>query len=174
MYSRWAKTGAAILMTGNVMIDRRYKENPRNVVVDDEKDLDILIRWAAESQVDGCSLWAQISHPGRQSPRSVTSQPVAPSDVAAVNPGVPAFAKPRALTKDEIQDIIHRFANTSKIVQKAGFQGVQIHGTNSPRVLCQHLYSCTRLFTKSIPQLQYKHKNRRIWWLRRKSPKNTF
>jgi 2,4-dienoyl-CoA reductase-like NADH-dependent reductase (Old Yellow Enzyme family) len=77
----------------------------------------------------GASLWAQLSHPGRQSPRSVTPQPVAPSDVPAVNPGIPAFAKPRALTKDDIQDIIQRFARTSAIVKKAGFQGVQIHGT---------------------------------------------
>lgn len=31
LYRRWGTTGTGILVTGNVMVDGRYMENPRNV-----------------------------------------------------------------------------------------------------------------------------------------------
>jgi 2,4-dienoyl-CoA reductase-like NADH-dependent reductase (Old Yellow Enzyme family) len=37
------------------------------------------------------------------------------------------FKKPRALTHQEIEEVIERFANTSVLAEKAGFDGVQIH-----------------------------------------------
>src|SRR5690606_13303901 len=40
------------------------------------------------------------------------------------------FKTPRALTEEEILDIIARFARSAAIVKKAGFTGVQIHGAH--------------------------------------------
>jgi len=59
----------------------------------------------------------------------VSKQPVAPSAVRLRGAG-PAFAPPRALTSDEIEAIVARFANTARIAEKAGFDGVQIHGAH--------------------------------------------
>ncbi len=39
LYSTWACGGAAILMTGNIMIDRRYLERSGNVVLEDDSGL---------------------------------------------------------------------------------------------------------------------------------------
>jgi len=36
--------------------------------------------------------------------------------------------RPRALTIEEIENLIHRFARTAELAMKAGFDGVQIHG----------------------------------------------
>ncbi len=45
LYGRWAKGGAGLLITGNVMVDARYLERPRNVVVEDESSLPMLRAW---------------------------------------------------------------------------------------------------------------------------------
>ncbi len=37
------------------------------------------------------------------------------------------FATPRALTDDEVVDLVARFARTAGIVCRAGFDGVQVH-----------------------------------------------
>ena len=42
----------------------------------------------------------------------------------------PAFAKPRAVTAEEIVDLIARFARTARTVVAAGFDGVQIHAAH--------------------------------------------
>jgi len=149
LYRKWGQTGTGILITGNVMVDHRYLEAPGNVVFQNEADLPVLREWATQSQLHGSQCWVQISHPGRQCPRvrffivlqpnsdtyqSVSWCPVAPSAVEAVNVGLPAFARPRALTSDEIKDIIERFVKAAVLAKTAGFAGVQIHGT-SPSLL---------------------------------------
>jgi len=34
IYRRWAEGGAGLLITGNIMVDRRYLERPGNVAID--------------------------------------------------------------------------------------------------------------------------------------------
>lgn len=82
LYERWAGSGAGLLITGNVMVDRRQLGEPGNVVVEDERDLDALTKWAAAATSGGAQAWVQINHPGRQTPRYLTPRPVAPSPVA--------------------------------------------------------------------------------------------
>lgn len=129
LYQRWADGGAGLLITGNVMVDRRALGEPCNVVVEDERDLVKLSEWAKVGKSRGGQILMQINHPGRQSPTFVSSQPVAPSAVP-VNVGVGMFAMPRALTEIEILEIIERFTKTAQIAVKAGFSGVQIHAAH--------------------------------------------
>lgn len=129
LYERWARSGAGLLLTGNVMIDRAALEEPRNVVVDDERDLPMLRAWAAAAQSGGARCWVQLSHPGRQSLRTLSPVPVAPSAVPMTF-GRGLYATPRALTEAEIHDVIARFARTAAIVKEAGFAGVQLMGAH--------------------------------------------
>jgi 2,4-dienoyl-CoA reductase-like NADH-dependent reductase (Old Yellow Enzyme family) len=128
LYGRWARGGVGLSITGNVMIDRRSLGEPRNVVVEDERDIDALRRWAGAATADGTAAIVQINHPGRQTTVGLSERVVAPSAVQLKLGG--AFAKPRALTGEEIQELIWRFAQTAKIVVAAGFDGVQIHGAH--------------------------------------------
>lgn len=80
-YQHWADGGIGMALTGNVMVDRRYLGEPGNVVVEDERDLDILKRWAEAGKRNNSHIWMQINHPGKQSPKSVSQQPVAPSAI---------------------------------------------------------------------------------------------
>jgi 2,4-dienoyl-CoA reductase-like NADH-dependent reductase (Old Yellow Enzyme family) len=111
------------------MVDRRYLEHPANIAIDDDRDGAMLKRWAEAAQAAGAQAWVQLSHPGRQCPKAVTRQPVAPSAVQLK--GLESlFAMPRALTEGEIEDIINRFVTAAGIVQGAGFAGVQIHSAH--------------------------------------------
>lgn len=127
LYGTWADGGAGLLVTGNVMIDRSALGEPRNVVVDDERDLPALRAWAAAGTRGGTHLWMQLNHPGRQTPRTLARTPVAPSAVPVQLPG---FAAPRALTDAEIETLTRRFATSARVAQAAGFTGVQIHGAH--------------------------------------------
>lgn len=140
LYGRWAAGGIGLLITGNVMVDRTALGEPRNVVVEDDRDLAALSAWAAAATDRGVPIWVQLNHPGRQSPRFLSPEPVAPSAVPLAVPG--GFAPPRALTEGEIERLIERFATSAAVFKQAGFSGIQLHGAHgylisqflSPRV----------------------------------------
>lgn len=128
LYETWSTGGYGLIVTGNVMVDRRQLGEPGNVVIEDDRHLEGLTRWAKSSQDGGSPIWMQINHPGRQANALVArNQPVAPS---AVKMKVPGATKPRALTGEEIDDIIGRFATTASVAEAAGFNGVQLHAAH--------------------------------------------
>eukprot|EP01060_Flectonema_neradi_P011044 TRINITY_DN180_c2_g1_i1.p1 TRINITY_DN180_c2_g1~~TRINITY_DN180_c2_g1_i1.p1 ORF type:complete len:444 (+),score=88.73 TRINITY_DN180_c2_g1_i1:62-1393(+) len=140
IYKIWADGGLGISVTGNVQVDRRYLENPRNVVLDSKNATDGTIhhfkRWATNCKSSGTLAIMQISHAGRQCPVSCCSQPIAPSAVGLRMPGIPQFLQnmltvpPRAMTNEEIKEAITKFGDTASLAEEAGFDGVQIHGAH--------------------------------------------
>lgn len=130
LYETWAKGGTGLLMTGNVMIDRGALGEPKNVVLDEQSDLNAFRKWAKASQVDGAKVWMQLNHPGKQIPKFLNSQPVAPSAIPLGGGLEASFNCPRALHNDEIEAIIQRFAVAAKLAKETGFDGVQIHGAH--------------------------------------------
>lgn len=132
LYRLWSQGGAGLILTGNIMVDRRYRERPANIVVDGEQDeaaMAGLRAYAEASKAGGSVAIAQISHAGRQTPKAIAPEPVGPSAVKVKLPGG-MFGAPRALTPDEITDVITRFAATAKTLCEAGFDGVQIHAAH--------------------------------------------
>lgn len=130
LYDRWAKGGAGILITGNVMIDRSALGEPGNVVIEDDRDLPLLTQWAEAGKQDNTEIWVQLNHPGKQSPNYLSKTPVAPSAIPYKAPLDKFFNPARALTESEIQDLIQRFATAADVCKQAGFTGVQIHGAH--------------------------------------------
>lgn len=132
LYRRWAEGGSAMLLTGNVQVDRRCLERPGNVAIDgaqSEEALAALRAFAHAGTANNTHLWMQISHAGRQTPKAVNPEPLAPSANALAMPGA-QFGKPRAMTEDEILDVVRRFAYVATIARETGFTGVQIHGAH--------------------------------------------
>ncbi|WP_103348614.1 NADH:flavin oxidoreductase/NADH oxidase family protein [Amycolatopsis sp. CA-128772] len=129
LYRTWARGGAGVLVTGNVMVDPAALGEPRNVAA--AADPAGFRAWARAVEGTDTRLWVQLNHPGRQSPRYLSREPVAPSAVSFGNRGIrTAFAPPRALTGEEIEAIIDRFAVAARTFADAGFHGVQIHGAH--------------------------------------------
>ena len=130
LYKRWAEGGIGLSITGNVMVDRRYLGEPGNVVIEDERDLNMLTQWAVAAKSGGGQVWMQINHPGKQCPRGLNKQSIAPSAIPFRKDLQAAFATPREMTHEEILDTIARWANAARIAKKAGFGGIQIHGAH--------------------------------------------
>lgn len=130
LYDTWAKGGAAVLVTGHVMVDRRFAANFDSTVVEDERDLPTLQAWAQAGTQNGTRLFMQLNHPGKQIPKNVNPQQVAPSAVPLSKELAGLFNPPRELAADEIRDIIRRFGQSAHIAEKAGFSGVQIHAAH--------------------------------------------
>ena len=130
LYKHWAAGGSGLLVTGNVMIDRRHIGEPNNVVLEDDRDMDLLRQWARAGQSAGGQIWMQLNHPGKQAPVVINSAPIAPSALPLKPELKRFFAVPRAMTEDDIQDVILRFARAAALAQQAGFDGVQIHAAH--------------------------------------------
>ena len=130
LYRRWAGSGLGLIITGNVMIDRRALGEPGNVAIEDESDLPVLRQWAQAVTSQGAALWAQLNHPGKQSTKGLNAYNLAPSAVPFRADMATFFETPREATPAEIQDIIERFGRSAAICKKAGFGGVQIHGAH--------------------------------------------
>ena len=129
LYDTWAKGGAGVLVTGNVMVTENGKGSINDVVLTDERSLPTLQQWAKAGTQNDTLLIMQINHAGKQSPKVLSPTPVAPSAVALQ--GMDGFINPpRALTEAEIDTLIQQFATTAKIAEKAGFSGVQIHAAH--------------------------------------------
>ena len=130
LYEAWAKGGLGCAITGNVMVDFRAKNEPGVVVIESERDLAQLKQWAELGKQHGMVQLIQLSHPGRQCPKGLNKETVAPSAVPFSPMLATTFGTPRELREDEIFDIIQRFATSAQICEKAGFEGVQLHGAH--------------------------------------------
>jgi 2,4-dienoyl-CoA reductase-like NADH-dependent reductase (Old Yellow Enzyme family) len=130
LYATWAHSGAGLLVTGNVMINRDGLVEPRNAILDDDRALTEFKTWADTVHAGGPSaLWMQINHPGRVATVPFTRRPVAPSASREPVPGY-NLRKPRELTGTRIQELIGCYARTAELAVAAGFDGVQIHAAH--------------------------------------------
>lgn len=130
LYRRWAASGIGLLLTGNVMIDRRALGEPGNVVIENDADLALLRQWARAATDQGAAIWVQLNHPGKQATKGLNASTLAPSAVPFRKDMQSMFETPRAASSEEIEDIIKRFGRTAAICKEAGFSGVQIHGAH--------------------------------------------
>jgi 2,4-dienoyl-CoA reductase-like NADH-dependent reductase (Old Yellow Enzyme family) len=126
LYRTWAHSGAGLLLTGNVQIDRRFLERPGNVVIEDTGGLDALRSVASAAQEGGAHCWMQINHPGRQA--ALGSEPFVSASAIPLYTGSEVMA--RALSVAEIEDIIRRFVFVATTARDCGFSGVQIHAAH--------------------------------------------
>ena len=131
LYRTWADGGAGLILTGNVMIDRRALTGPDGIVLENEKHLDRFAEWARIGRSKGAHFWMQINHPGRQVPASLGQPTVAPSAIALELGALSrVFAVPKEMTEPEIDEVIERFARAAVLAERAGFSGVQIHAAH--------------------------------------------
>ncbi len=144
LYERLGAGGAGLLITGNAIIDPGGRTERHNVVMVADHG-ERLAAWARAAKAHGSALFMQLSHAGRQTARSVTWQPVAPSAVRVDREGG-LFSTPQPLTSAQIQVLIARFGRAAAMAEAAGFDGVQMHAAHG-YLISQFLSPLTNLRT---------------------------
>lgn len=130
-YETWAQGGCGLLISGNVMVDSRHLGEPDNIIIEKgQEGLENLKKWTQAGTLNKTHLWIQLNHPGKQSPKFLCSEPVAPSAISFQSALAKLFNTPRALLESEIEEIIERFTYAGVVARDAGFTGVQIHGAH--------------------------------------------
>ncbi len=131
LYVAWAGGEAGLLLSGNVMVDARAVTGPGGVVLEDARHLDRFREWARVGRAKGAHFWLQINHPGRQVQANMGQETWAPSAVALdLGKLSRLFATPKAMTEDDVAEVIRRFATTARLAEEAGFTGVEIHAAH--------------------------------------------
>ncbi len=131
LYQAWAEGEAGLLLTGNVMVDHRAMTGPGGVVLEDARQLEKFRQWARIGRSRGAQFWLQINHPGRQTRANLGQQSWAPSAVPLQMGGASKmFNVPKAMSADEIAEVVRRFARTAQLGEQAGFSGVEIHAAH--------------------------------------------
>ena len=74
-------SGAGLLLSGNVQVDRWHLERPGNIVIDDESGLEALKSLAKAGTAGGVHFWLQLSHTGRQVSDAINQSPLSSSNV---------------------------------------------------------------------------------------------
>ena len=130
LYKRWAEGGTGLIITGNIMVDPKGTAEPGNIVFDKNSNMENLKNWAKQGQQHGAKVMVQLNHPGKQAPKTVSKQTVAPSAVPLGNGLNKLFSTPRALATNEVEELIQKFVTSAKVAKEAGFSGVQIHAAH--------------------------------------------
>lgn len=137
LYSQWAAGGPGLILSGNVMVAPDAMTGPGGIylgkgVLDDRETRQIFETWAKAGKSGGSQFYMQISHPGRQVYASMGTDVVSASStkVKMDGPAGKMFVASRALTGEEVDAMVTRFADTAAAAQSAGFDGVQIHSAH--------------------------------------------
>ncbi|MFP3870935.1 MAG: NADH:flavin oxidoreductase, partial [Syntrophobacteria bacterium] len=119
-YRLMAQSGVALVVVENATVDHPTGSgSTRTIRADTDGNLEALARLAETIKREGAMASLQINHAGRF---AGTGDPVAPSPVET-------FGRiPRALTKQEIKEIIDSFVDSALRVKRAGFDMVELHG----------------------------------------------
>ncbi|MFJ7201275.1 MULTISPECIES: NADH:flavin oxidoreductase/NADH oxidase family protein [unclassified Streptomyces] len=131
LYRRWATGGAGLLITGNVMVHAEALTGPGGVVLDDTTPLEPFAEWAEAGKSGGAAMWMQINHPGRQVQAGMPGVVWGPSAVGVdLGRHSSRFGRPVAMSPEQIDATVHRFAVTARRAEEAGFDGVEVHAAH--------------------------------------------
>ncbi|KAI9694824.1 MAG: hypothetical protein M1822_000440 [Bathelium mastoideum] len=148
VYKHWGEGGFGVILTGNTMLEPDQLEAAGNPIVPrgapfSGERFDAFKRQADAAKAHGALIVCQLSHPGRQTDKKLQPDPVSASDVQLEgNVMGMEFAKPHPATPEEIKKIIDGFAYASEYLERAGYDGVELHGAHG-YLLAQFLSETT-------------------------------
>jgi 2,4-dienoyl-CoA reductase-like NADH-dependent reductase (Old Yellow Enzyme family) len=126
-----AQGGFGLVTTCAAHVQRQGQGFPGQLGVFSDDHLPGLTRLAAAIKAEGAVAALQLHHAGLRSPADLIGQtPVGPSDDAETGA--------RALTAAEVEQLIEDFVTAAVRSERAGFDGVELHGAHG-YILCAFL-----------------------------------
>lgn len=122
-----AEGGFGAVVTENIGVDAGGRVMARMLMADDDRYVPGLSQLAERIKRHGAVAIGQINHGGRQTISKITGrQPVAPSPIPC-----PLMREmPRELAIREIHSLQDAYASAAARLQRAGFDGVEIHAAH--------------------------------------------
>jgi 2,4-dienoyl-CoA reductase-like NADH-dependent reductase (Old Yellow Enzyme family)/thioredoxin reductase len=128
-YVERAKGGVGLIMSEAVSVDSvTGRANPRNLCIDSDTQIPGYRKLTESLHAYGCAFFVELYHPGRQglSVLNGNRKMFAPS---AIECGV-MHQPVTAMTLEEIRNMIRKYVDGAVRCQKAGVDGVMIHGAH--------------------------------------------
>ncbi|HIJ60509.1 MAG TPA: NADH:flavin oxidoreductase [Nitrospirae bacterium] len=127
-YKQLALGGAGLIITGNALVDISGYSAPKQICIHNDFYIDGLKRLVDKVRSFGAKIAIQLVHGGRQCFPFLLAgkEAIAPSSV--YDPSI--NVTPRAMTDDEIWQIIYAFSNSARRAMIAGFDAIQLHGAH--------------------------------------------
>lgn len=147
LYAKWATSEYGLLITGQVQVDRRFLSIAGDVCTHERslesEVLDKWKQWAKIAQQNETPCIVQLAHPGRM---SAAGAGIRPRDMQTLCPScVPVslgetwadkFAQdkilgtPKAMTLQDIDEVVAMFVHGAIVAREAGFAGSQLHAAH--------------------------------------------
>jgi len=148
VYKRWGEGGYGNILTGNIMIEYDQLEAMGNPIIPRDAEFsgarfEAFKELATASKAHGSLIVGQVSHPGRQVENRIQKNPISASDKQLEgNVMGMEFAKPHQASQEEIDRVIEGFAHAAEFLEKAGYDGIELHGAHG-YLLAQFLSQST-------------------------------
>ena len=130
LYATLSEGGVGLIVTGITYVHPSGGLSKLQNSIESDEWIEGLKRLTSAVHERGAKIAVQIFHAGREArfPESRDEIPLAPSLLE----GDPYFkGGHRAMTEDEIWEIVHAFGDGAKRAREAGFDGVQVHGAHA-------------------------------------------
>ena len=135
---RWLvrRNGFGLVETCAANVSLDGKAWPGELGIDRDDELPGLTRLATGAKEKGSLALVQIFHGGVRAASALTGEQV--WSASTWEEPSPTFEVPRAATVADLERVITQFADAAERAQKAGFDGVELHGAHG-YLLCQFL-----------------------------------
>jgi len=117
-----AQGGFGLTMTAAAHVQAAGQGFPGQVGIFSDDHLEGLTRLATALRAAGSLSSVQLHHAGNRSPKELVGTPLCPSDDAATGA--------RGLTLPEVEQLRDDFIAAAKRAEKAGFDGIEVHGAH--------------------------------------------
>jgi len=130
LYTTLAEGGVGLIITGITVVHPSGQISKFQNSISSDESITGFKRLTSAVHDQGAKIAVQLFHAGREArfPRLSNRVPIAPS-VLEVDPHIEK--QYRAMTGNEIWEVVDAFGNGAKRARKAGFDAVQIHGAHA-------------------------------------------
>jgi 2,4-dienoyl-CoA reductase-like NADH-dependent reductase (Old Yellow Enzyme family) len=122
---RLAEGKVGLIITGHAYVSNEGQAHHHQLAITQDQYIENLSEMTQVVHKAGGKIFLQLAHAGFRADSQLTKiLPVGPTEIYEEGPQPIA----RALTVVEIQDLVEAFGKAARRAQRAGFDGVQVHG----------------------------------------------